>query len=237
MGSDAAQEGVHYIKRIGKKKRVKGIHRLFAITYQGIQWAIQGREKEKESFVVVNKKGNPLWRKTSGGKRSKDIPNAWYRLLDRVVKDHPDFPHHGFNTLRDTSADMIRRIAGQEAALIHLTHRHQSSDRNLRRYTNAPRKKVFKAQRILERKLAKAFKSDKDTWKEREHQYLDQSYIKKIQAMSKAGKPVAQIAEEVGVSKSTVYRWADRKRTSKVSSKRKRPTKKTHRRKVRETSE
>lgn len=102
---------------------------------------------------------------------------------------------------------MVRRIAGEEVASIHLTHRHQSRDRNLRRYTNIPWKKVFKAQRILERKLAEVFTLPDDPWQDREHQYVTQAQIKKMRAMSKEGKPVAQIAREVGVAKTTIYRW------------------------------
>src|SRR5690606_28808094 len=122
-----------------------------------IRWAAQGREDQKDAHVIVNGKGNPLWRKTKGGNRSRDIPNAWYRLLDRVQVEHPDFPRYGFNILRDTSANMVRRIGGAEVASMHLTHRHQSKDRNLLRYSNAPRKKLFRTHRILERRLADIF--------------------------------------------------------------------------------
>lgn len=203
------KRGVHYIRRIRKKKRVKGIHRLFGVTYEGIRWAIRGREDQMDAYVLINGSGNPLWRKTAGGNRSRDIPipNAWYRLLDRIEADHPDFPRHGFNILRDTSANMIRRIAGEEAASMQLTHRHQSPDRNLRRYSNSPRKRLFRAQRILERKLADVFAIDGDPWEEREHQYVTQGQLKKMRAMARSGMPAAQIAKEVGVAHTTVYRW------------------------------
>jgi hypothetical protein len=207
IGEVIERNGRHYIKRVRKKKRGKRIHRLFAATVEGIRWAPRGREDQKSAHVLINGEGNPLWRKTKGGNRCKDIPNAWYRLLDRIEQDHPTFPRHGFNTLRDTSANMVRRIAGGEVASIHLTHRHQSRDRNLRRYTNIPWKKVFKAQRILERKLAEVFTLPDDPWQDREHQYVTQAQIKKMRAMSKEGKPVAQIAREVGVAKTTMYRW------------------------------
>jgi len=210
IGEVFEKNGIFYIKRVRKKKRVKGIHRLFDATVDGIRWATRGRESQKDAHVLVNGKGHSLWRKTKGGNRSRDIPNAWYRLLDRLRDDHPEFPKHGFNTLRDTSADMIRRIAGEEVASIHLTHRHQSRDRNLRRYTNIPWKRVFKAQRILERKLAEVFVLDDDPWSEREHQYISQDQVKRMRAMAKSGKPAAQIAAEVGVATTTVYRWVGR---------------------------
>ena len=201
------KNGRYYIRRVRKKKRVKGVHCLFEATYAGIKWAIEGREDEKDSHVLVNGSGQPLWRKTSGGNRCKDIPNAWYRLLDRIQADIEDFPRHGFNTLRDTSADMIRSIGGEEVASMHLTHRHQSRDRNLRRYTNPPTKKLFEAQRSLEEQLSKILESDSDPWADREHQYISQGQIKKMKEMAQEGTPVSEIAREVGVARTTVYRW------------------------------
>ncbi|WP_417746702.1 helix-turn-helix domain-containing protein [Rosistilla oblonga] len=201
------KNGVHYIRRVRKKKRVQGMHRLFDATFAGIKWATKGREELLSGHVIVNRRGNPLWRKTKGGNRARDIPNAWYRLLDRIQEDIDDFPRYGFNTLRDTSANLIRRIAGAELASIHLTHRHQSRDRNLRRYTNPPWKELFKAQRKLERKLATVLETEGDPWADREHQYLSQGQIKKMKSLAEQGTPVSQIANEVGVAKSTVYRW------------------------------
>ncbi len=155
------KNGVCYIKRIRRKQKVRGIHRLFKVTSEGLRWAIRGREDQPQAFVLVNGRGNPLWRKTKGGRRCRDIPNAWNRLLDRVCAaermEGREFPRHGYNTLRDTSADMIRRIAGGEVASAHLTHKHQSADKNLRRYSNVPWKTVFKAQRRLEKKLVVVF--------------------------------------------------------------------------------
>ena len=166
IGEIQEKNGVSYIKRIRRKQKVRGIHRLFKITAEGLKWAIRGREDQPNAYVLVNRAGNSLYRKTKSGRRCRDIANAWYRLLDRVceAKRKEGFPRHGFNTLRDTSSDMIRKIGGAEAASVHLTHRHQSSDRNLRRYTNVHWKAVFKAQRRLETKLAVVFEGIKNPW-------------------------------------------------------------------------
>jgi len=209
IGEVIEKNGVTYIRRIRRKKKVKGFHRLFSTTVEGIQWAIRGRESQKDAHVLVNGKGQPLWRKTKGGIRCKDIPNAWYRLLDRVREEITDFPRHGFNTLRDTSANLVRRIAGPEIASIHLTHRHQTSDTNLRRYTNTPRKKLFKAHRKLERLLAEVFQVE-DAWKDREHQYVSTRQIQRMKELRRQGVSVEKIAEEVGVSNTTVYRWTEK---------------------------
>lgn len=205
------KNGRHYIKRVRKKKRVTGIHYLFEKTVEGINWAIKGRENQPDAHVLVNGKGNSLWRKTKSGNRCRDIPNAWYRLLNRIQVDLPDFRRLGFNALRDTSSNMIRKIGGAEVASIHLTHRHQSRDRNLLRYTNPPRKKHFRAQRKLELQLADVFESEGNPWADREHQYLTQAQIKTMWAMLKEKAPVGKIADEISVAPSTVYRWIDRR--------------------------
>jgi len=214
IGEIIEHNGTYYIRRIRKKRKVKGVHRLFAATVEGLKWAIRGREDDKTAHVLLNGNGNPLWRKTKGGNRSKDIPNAWYRLLDRLRLDEeadPDpgrksFLRYGFNTLRDTSANMIEEIAGPEIASIHLTHKHQTKDSNLRRYSNPRRKKLFKAHRILEARLADVF-NVAEAWKERDHQYVTPRQIKRMRELRKQGVPVARIAEEVGVGSTTVYRW------------------------------
>ena len=214
IGEIIEHNGVYYIRRIRKKRKVKGIHRLFVATVEGLKWAIRGRENDKDAHVLLNGNGNPLWRKTKGSNRCKDIPNAWYRLLDRLKVDEesdPDpekrrLPRHGFNTLRDTSATMIEEIAGPEIASIHLTHKHQTKDTNLRRYSNPRRKKLFKAQRILEKRLADVFNVE-DAWKDRDHQYVTPKQIKRMRELRKQGLSVAKIAEEVGVGNTTVYRW------------------------------
>lgn len=69
----------------------------------------------------------------------------------------PRFPTLSFNSLRDTSANMVRQLAGEEVAALHLAHKHQSKDENLRRYTNPVRKPHFKALRRVERRLSAVF--------------------------------------------------------------------------------
>ncbi|WP_417737017.1 helix-turn-helix domain-containing protein [Rosistilla oblonga] len=207
IGEVKEKNGIHYIKRVRKKKRVKGLHRLFDTTLSGIKWATLGRENQRSDHVLINGGGNPLWRKTKGGNRARDIPNAWYRLLDRIQIDIKDFPRYGFNSLRDTSANLIRKIAGAEIASIHLTHKHQSRDRNLRRYTNPHWKELFKAQRKLEYRLREPLSKVDASWNDREHQYVSQSKIRKMEALAQQGIPVSQIARDVGVARTTVYRW------------------------------
>jgi len=76
--------------------------------------------------------GRPYWSKTKEGNCSQAIPNLWNRLWDLVQRDYPDFPWLPFNSLKDTSANFVRRI-GASLKPRNFTHRakskpvHQSS--------------------------------------------------------------------------------------------------------------
>jgi hypothetical protein len=207
-----SEDGPSFIRRVRRKKKVKGTHLLFKQTVQAMRWAMERRKRQQPepsptSFLLVHDEGRPYWRKTKGGNRCRDIANTWYRLLDRIRVDHPDFPRHGFNSLRDTSANMIREIAGEEVTSMHLTHKHQSEDRNLGSYTNPPLKRLFRAQRKLEQKLQPVFDAaPKEPFAPQMRAYVPRSTIKKIQKMKKEGASISGIARAVKVSRTTVYR-------------------------------
>src|SRR5262249_39545360 len=107
----ANEEGkASYIRRIRRKKKILAITRLWSQTVQALQWALERRkgQKHEQDFLLLTENGLPYWRQTKGGNHSQLIPNLWQKLLDRVVKDRPDFPRLPFNSLRDTSCNMIR---------------------------------------------------------------------------------------------------------------------------------
>jgi hypothetical protein len=207
-----SDDGPSYIRRIRRKKKVKGTHMLFKQTVEAMRWAMDRRGRQEppptpSSILLLNDEGRPYWRKTKGGNRCRDIANMWYRLLDRVRVDHIDFPRYGFNTLRDTSSNMIREIAGQEAASMHLTHRHQSQDRNLINYTNPPFKRLFRAQRKLELKLQRVFvAAPKEPFAPAMRAYTPRTIVKKIQEMKSEGASISEIARAAKVARTTVYR-------------------------------
>ena len=91
-----SDDGPAYIRRVRRKMKVIGIHRLFAQTVEAMRWAIEQRRKQEPSptpdnYLLVNDKGRPYWRKTEGGNRCRDIANMWYRLLDRIQSIIPTF--------------------------------------------------------------------------------------------------------------------------------------------------
>lgn len=150
------------IRAIRRKKRVLSLHRMFDATADALKWVLARRIKSESQVIYLTREGAPMYRKTKGGNRSQDIPNLWNDLLDKVQVDHPDFRRLPFNSLRDTSTDMIRQIAGEEIASLHSSHKHQSPDRNLKSYSNPRRKRHFQAIRKLERQLLPVFASVAD---------------------------------------------------------------------------
>lgn len=198
-----------YIRRIRRKKKTLSIHQLWHQTADALRWATERREGQASDneFLLLTDSGRPFWRKTTGGHRSQLIPNLWNRLLDRVRKDHPQFPRHPFNSLRDTSANMVRQRAGEEIALLHLAHKHQSRDPNLRRYTHPTRKRHFRVLRWVERKLQEVFAAaGPDPWAARSKTYIGLAKIKEIRRLHDEHVGVTEIARQLGVSTSTVYR-------------------------------
>lgn len=175
---------------------------------------MERRPSSDHDHVLLNQNGNPYWRLTKGSNRAQDIPNIWTRLLDRVRKDHPEFRRLPFNSLRDTSGDFIRRIAGGEIASLHLAHKHQTDDENLGRYTNPLRRRHTKAIKRLEEKLATAFADVADPFpvemtkvqSEGQVPNISPGKIRRIRQLHAQGYKRTKIAELVGVSTQTVYR-------------------------------
>ena len=151
--------GKSFIRRIRRKKKTLAVHALWDITVEALKWAIERRPESPNDHLLLNQNGNPLWRLTKGGNRSQDIPNMWHRLLDRIKnKDIREFRRLPFNSLRDTSGDFVRRIAGGEGvASLHLAHKHQTSDENLGRYTNPLTRRHAKTLLKLEKRIASIF--------------------------------------------------------------------------------
>jgi len=125
-----------YIHAPRYKRNVIGKWTLWSQTKQLIQWAIKHRPDTDNNLLLVNSKGNSFYGKSEGGDRSRQIANLWYRVLDRIKRKTPTFPRYGFNTLRDTSGQLVRNMAGGELASVHLAHEQTTNDPLLKSYTN-----------------------------------------------------------------------------------------------------
>jgi hypothetical protein len=102
---------------------------------------------------------------------------------------------------------MIRAIAGEETASVHVAHKHQSRDENLGRYSNPVRRRHFKALRVLERRLAPVFAAaGPDPFGQPGRSYIGLDKVKQIKRLHDEGVPVTEITRRLGVSRGTVYR-------------------------------
>lgn len=201
------------IGRVRRKKKVRGQHRLWEHTCVLLRWALERRERfktdESGDFVILKQTGVPYWRKTNGGNRARDIPNSWDRLMVRIREDLPDFPKVGFNTLRDTSVNEIRKISTTEIASVHATHRHHSTDKNLRCYSNAPWERVFEVQAMLETIFKPIFEAVPDPTVVPKQAYVSLGKRDRMLALKEQGLSIREIAEQVGVHSMTVRRTLD----------------------------
>ena len=176
----------------------------------------------------MTRNGVPYYRQTKGGKRSQDIPNLWNHLLDRVEatakqeQEGKPFRRLPFNSLRDTSGNFVRRIAGAEIASLHLAHKHQSNDKDLGCYTNPDRKRHTKALKTLEAKLdqivfsavADPFPAEQEAAAQKGGGAgkLPPATIAKIRRMKLAGFKNTKIAEECGTTAKTVWQYLKKSR-------------------------
>lgn len=203
-----------YTKRVRRKKKVKACHRLWGQTIEGLKWAFSNHPTgDKTSYLILKTNGSPYWRKTKGGNRAKDIPKLFEDLVERIQKDYPEFPWLGFNALRDTSIDIVRRLAGEEMASTHAAHAHQSPDRNLRRYSNPRIKKLFTIHQKLEVVLADVLAAAPDEpFKPQRQAYISVRTNELIDDLIAKGEKVTAIATTAGVSQMTVYRRINERR-------------------------
>ena len=91
-------------------------------------------------------------------KRHSDNPQTkfgrwWSDLLERVRRQHADFPMFPFGSLRDLLPNVLRREFSDEVASMCLQHGQIGEDELLKCYANVPFKKLFEATRQLETKF------------------------------------------------------------------------------------
>ena len=201
--------GQNFLNRIRVKRKTRSIHLLWTQTEAGLLWAMERRKQQEyeDDTLLLTEDFLPYWRKTKGGNRCQAVPRLWKELFRRIQKDHPKFRWLPFNSFRDTSANMIRQIAGEATASVHLAHKHQAEDKNLRNYTNPDREKHFDAIRELEKQLRPVFEAaGPEPWKNKPKSYIGRDKVKRLLRLRKAGVPVRKIAAQIGTSASTVYR-------------------------------
>lgn len=193
-----------HIKGLRPKTKVYGEFKLWDMTRQAL-----GTPKKKGP-VFVTESGLSLIARTEGNNVSAKIPAAWYRLLRRVCKHHPEFKRLGFHHLRKTAGNEIRRLADGETMGVFLRHgKPVKTDALAGVYSNADFEKVFKAQDKLW-----------ETWKEiftpldevELPRKITPEDIRLIRRLKRQGVQTKKLAERFGVCADTIRRYCRKKK-------------------------
>ncbi|REJ65362.1 MAG: hypothetical protein DWQ31_18360 [Planctomycetota bacterium] len=201
-----------FIKRIRRKNKVYGEFILFPQTVIGLQWALEQRRQQpgfcSKARLLLNGKHEPLDKPTKGGHRNQQIPNAFTRLLKRITADGNTIRELSFGKLRKTAGNLIRQVSDGEISEIFLCHANPVRAGNLLDvYTNRPFGKVFRAIQEVERLLQPVFEAaGPEPFQAGPQAYTPLSTVERIYDMHETGAKPRAIAEELGVSVSTVYR-------------------------------
>lgn len=127
------------------KTNVYGEHLLWPQVADAVKPFLDGRP-----VFPMTSKGKP-WYKTHSSNPSSVFTKWWGNLLDRVQKNHDDFPRFPFGSLRDTLPDVLRSRYSADIASLCLQHGTPDTDDELLKcYANQPFGKLFDATRELE---------------------------------------------------------------------------------------
>lgn len=120
------------------KTGVYGEHLLWPEVAAAVKPFLDGR-----SVLPITRRQAPWYRTHSSNPQSKF--NRWWNVvLNRVQKQHEDFPRLPFGSLRDVLPNVLRQEFGDDVASICLQHGKVEDDL-LKCYANVPYKKLFHA--------------------------------------------------------------------------------------------
>ena len=213
-----SNQGQSWIKRVRLKSKVYGEWLLWPQTVAAIEWAIERRKKQPEfrpdALLSLTERNFPYYGQTEGGNNASRISKLWYAgLLNRIQKDLPTFPRLSPKSLRKTAGNLIRDIAGGEIMGIFLAHgRPVKSDDLAEQYSNRPFSRVFESLEKLNQRLQPLWNSVPDPFPQKNVTPRNVGTIttvdkaKAIKILTAQGKTPEEIARELNVSTSTVYR-------------------------------
>lgn len=205
-----------YIKRIRRKTHVYGEWCLWDITVRAIDWYMNHRRpKSDDPHFLLSRNGLPLV-SSQNGNNNATISNWWTNLLDRITSNEEEKPAElksfrrlTFNKLRKTSGNLIRRIAdGETMKVFHARGKPVATDDHSEVYSNRNFTRVFKAIKIMGKKLASVFDSVPDPFPAKETKpHLSPAKRSRIKELRKQGYTLAKIGEIVGCTDETVRKY------------------------------
>lgn len=202
ISENATLEWAHiqgeFVKRLRPKTKVYGEFVVWDLTREAMG------QPHKEGLVLLNGKGNPLLSKVKG-KQSRQIKNAWDRLLKRVRKYHPEFRVMGFHGVRRTAIQFIRDVSDGETAGVFGCHgKPVPQDAMLGLYSNPVFPRVFAAQKKVWEMLSgfmTDLSSDVVTRKYTPEQ------VREVRRLKRLGMKSKDVAVKVGMSVDQVRRY------------------------------
>jgi len=183
-------------------------HLLWDETVEALKNTIAKRPviNPDHQIVFVAASGQPLWKRTKSGNYSNGVSNTWYRLMQRVRKDHPELPPYSYNKLRKTSAQAILRHCSAESASMILAHKTISDDELLECYVQMPWDKLFEAQKKWGEEILPLIKAPEEKIKVGGGA-LSLKQAEQLRELFEQGKSKVEIARLMQVSHMTVYRY------------------------------
>ena len=201
-----------FVSLVRNKTTIVGKFLLFPQTVQMLEWALARRltfpNPTADQPAILNGKGIPLDQRSGNGNPSRQIPNAFTRLQDRILADDNQMTRLPFKYLRKTSGDLIRRFSDGEVAGVFLLHGSPvKTDKLSDVYTNRPFGKVYEAIRLAQEYLQPVFQEAREhPTLEQPQAYTGRKAIDQIAELKQAGNSIREIAKATGKSKMTVYR-------------------------------
>ncbi|MCZ2341654.1 MAG: hypothetical protein LC104_07635 [Bacteroidales bacterium] len=187
------------VMRLRPKTRVYGEFVIWDLTKQAMG------EPMSEGRVLLNGQGNPLHSKVKG-KQSRQIKNAWDRLLKRVKKAQPDFKTMGFHGVRRTAIQFIRNVSDGETAGVFACHgKPVPQDALLGLYSNPVFPKVFEAQKKVWETLSSVMT---DLGTDALPRKFTPEQVREVRHLKRQGVKAKVIAAQIGMSVNQVNRYA-----------------------------
>ena len=194
----------NFVKGLRPKTKVYGEFKLWDMTLQALG------DPKKNGPVFITKSGSSLIAPTKGNNTCAKIPAAWYRLLNRVQKHHPDFKRLGFHHLRRTAGDFIRKLSDGETMGVFLRHgKPVKTDALAGLYSNPVFLRVFHAQDSLWELLKDIFTPLEEVELPRK---TSPATIREIRSLKKQGVKTKNLSELFGISPDRIRVYCRKKK-------------------------